>query len=208
MLGIRAKTLILTLIIAITFVLAFSAQNASADPGDIIVPTFNSPRGVVQVSIADGSQTIVTEPGVTVSLIAPAGVAVDSNGDYIVGDHSSTGLIVKVDPAGDGGIRGSAQTVITSGGFLRQTTALEIDSNGDYIVVSATSKKLVKVSAVDGTQPLLAEDDSLLQAFGLAIDANVDYIVTIIHIKWRNGCPVIFITLHITPLDKTQFCNG
>jgi len=106
--------------------------------GDIIVADVdfgNAGGNIIKVDPITGDQTLISTGGLFDS---PATVGIASNGDIIVVDagfeSSFVGRVIKVDPDGDGGIPGSAQTIISSGGSLFAPFGITFDDNNNILV--------------------------------------------------------------------------
>jgi len=99
-------------------------------------------------------------------------------GDIIVSDD--TAGIIKVDPAGDGGVPGSAQTIISPTLNLVEFsfTGIAIDASGNIIASSIGAiPAIIKVNPTTGAKIVISSGGSLSDPAGIAIAANGDIIV-------------------------------
>jgi len=142
--------------------------------GDIIVT--DDLIGIIKVDPTTGAQTIISSscafppPNDVCSF---TGVAIDANGDIIVGEIL-TGGIIKVDPTT------GAQTVISSGGSLTDPQGIAIAANGDIIVANVGFPAVViRVDPTSGAQTVISSfEPSGGAPIGIAIAANGDIIVS------------------------------
>ena len=137
----------------------YAIQNAEAVPGDFIV----AENGSDELSRVTPSGTITL---IASGITGPVGVAVDTNGDFIVTDGN--GELLRVTPSG-------TISLITSGlGELGGPHGVAVDTNGDFIVTELNDGKLSRVTP-SGTITTIASGLSF--PFGVAVDTNGDFIV-------------------------------
>ena len=155
------KIILLVIVGIILLFSGFQNSEAQVSSGDFIVINGDS---LIQVT-PSGVQTLISSGGL---LAAPAGVAIDASGDFIVTDLTNDS-IVRVTPSG-------VQTLISSGGLLAAPAGVAIDASGDFIVTDLTNDSIVRVTP-SGVQTLISSGGLLENPDSIVIDASGDYIV-------------------------------
>jgi len=136
---------------------------------------------VSRIDPITGAQTILASGNQFDEIEA---IAMDSNGDVLLGDSGNRALFT-VDPDS-----GAVETV-SSDGDIFDIAAVQVDGNGDYIVMNQEASapvRFVKVDRVSGTQSNavsgelkdaqdIAINIGIGRAYDFVIDANGDFLV-------------------------------
>jgi len=175
--------------------------------GDIIVADLDSFDGtggsVIKVDPDTGAQTLISTGG---TFVFPNGVVVGANGDIFISDFDGfedplIGRITKVDPAGDGGTPGSAQTIISSGDPLQFTQGITIDANDKILVTDLDN--IISVDPNTGAKKIISSGGLFVTPIDLTIDANGDILVADL-VELIPGTPGIGRIIKVDPDTGAQ----
>jgi Bacterial Ig domain/Cadherin-like len=120
------------------------------------------------------------------SLMAPAGVAVATNGQIFVADaafffgQAAGCKIVQIDPVT------LNQTVISSTGLLTSPVSIAIEPDGNLLSAQFLDNSVVRISYPDGAQSTLTSGTNLNTAFGVAANASGH-----VFVSSANGAPIV-----------------
>jgi len=152
--------------------------------GDIIVVDGDAGTGAKGALLRVDSAGVVTVISSDGFFVDPEDVIREPNGDFIVADGEALGgAIIRVDPAGDQGSPGSAQTVLSSGGLLDNPEDLALDLNGDIIVADDDAEggkgALIRVDPQSGAQSVISsrdlfnEPEGVIRATSITQDTDI-----------------------------------
>ena len=162
------------------YVSRVSFSDVAVIPSVFLLTNNNHPSGdYVVTDVGEGLLKQVTQCGVVSTIagprgadhaLGPFGVAIDSDGNYIVTNNEvDPGSLVKITPSG-------TVTMIDNFGTNSNPSGIAIDSDGNYIVeLYENGGTLVKITP-SGTMTTITT--GLGNPIGIAIDANGNYIIT------------------------------
>ncbi len=155
---------------AAVLVAAAPAQGAA---GDIFVAedqAFGGTGGVIRVDPASGIRTTVSEnssPPGGPSFTGPEGIALEPDGDILIGDYEAfggTGAVIRVDPATGVRTTVSENSSPAGGASFSDPTGLELDSAGRIIVADfdafGGTGGVIRVDPVTGVRTTVSENSS------------------------------------------------
>jgi large repetitive protein len=182
-------------VLAVAALTLLPSEWAAAAPGDILVVDPGPPGGarVVRVDPDDGTRTLVSAnnaPAGGPSLVQPAGIAVDPDGDIVVVDSYAFtgGGVIRVDPVSGARTAVSANGMPTGGPDFFSPTALAIEADGDIVASDGNASAggtglVIRIDPDSGARTTVSANGmpagapDFASPFGIAVEADGDIVV-------------------------------